>query len=71
MTDLQKKQRKVTDLMIHAAYAQQHVNDSKAQLAQASVCHLQAIKQGRAALFDLYVSSSHRSFMKFLKQNGG
>lgn len=71
MTEHQKKQRKVTDLIIHAAYAQQQVEDCQQQLADASACQVSAIHQGRTALFDLYVSSSHRWFVKFLKENGG
>ncbi|NOR71615.1 MAG: hypothetical protein GQ532_18330 [Methylomarinum sp.] len=69
MTELQRKQQTVRDLQLHAAYAKHNVREHQHKLADSNQCLEEINKDGKAALFDLYVSSSHRSFMKFLREN--
>jgi len=69
MTEQQKKQQTVRDLQLHGAYAKHNIKEHQHKLDESKQCLEEINKDGRAALFDLYVSSSHRSFMKFLKEN--
>ena len=69
MTENQQKQQDVRDLQIHQNYAKLEVRNYKHKLEAAEESLKEINKDGKEALFLLYVNSSHRSFMKFLKEN--
>jgi hypothetical protein len=63
------KKQKVIHLLHDTACAQRDVNMFKGFAAGAEKQLTRTKQQGRDALFELYVSSSHRSFVKFLREH--
>ena len=67
MTRNQCLKQKVDRLLHSVAYEEKSIEQGKQNLKNLEEQLAHDKKEGRNAVFELYVSSSHRSFVKFMK----